>query len=89
MIDISHLLSHKAQWVTFKYEGDSPSGKTHIWKVLGSSEDDVIGWIRWDGPWRQYVIFTTVAKFNTTCLGEIEAFLLEQNVAHTTQRIAS
>lgn len=62
-------------YLIFKDYGHSQSCKTKRFAVQNKS-DQILGFIRWHGPWRQYVFFTLdETLFNPDCLREIAGFL--------------
>lgn len=53
-----------------------PKRKTHTWHVLSARSGDVLGTIKWYGPWRQYCFEPApVTTFNKECLGDIANFM--------------
>lgn len=52
--------------------------KTDTWSIL-SNDGDILGSVRWYGPWRQYVFCPVNAIFNAGCLKDIVAFLNRVN----------
>jgi hypothetical protein len=55
--------------------------KTVVYSVFSKHDEDRLGTIKWFGPWRQYCFFCTdVGVFSSTCLRDIEYFLILLNV---------
>lgn len=62
-------------------------GKTRRWGIRSKNHGDLLGWVRWYGPWRQYVFMPCEATvYNDGCLGSIRAFLVEANAEHRQRR---
>lgn len=54
----------------------SDTGKTKRWGVRSVRHGDVLGEVRWYGPWRQYVFFPGDATiWNKGCLEDVNRFL--------------
>lgn len=50
--------------------------KTAIYECRNNRSGDVLGWVKWYGPWRQYCFFTRNGMvFNTGCLEDIQTFI--------------
>ncbi len=52
--------------------------KTQVWDVLTTSGDDLLGTIRWYGPWRQYCFMpdpNAETVFSAGCLQDVEAHI--------------
>jgi hypothetical protein len=49
--------------------------KTRQWSVSSKSSGAVLGWIKWYGPWRQFVFVPYDAVFNAGCLNDVQDFL--------------
>lgn len=63
-------------YLTFMLDRSSPSGKTQYWTVYSRRHGNELGWIRWYGPWRQYVFYpSTHTLFNRGCLDDIGSAL--------------
>lgn len=54
--------------------------KTRQWTVSSLRHGDILGHIRWHGPWRQFVLVSHDAIFNKGCLKDIENFLADAYV---------
>jgi len=52
-------------------------GKTSRWECLSKSSQDVLGEVKWYGPWRQYCFFPKNAIFNKGCLEDINDFITQ------------
>lgn len=65
-----------SKWIKFVETGDT--GKTKIWSVV-SVGHELIGHIKWYGPWRQYCLFSNgISIWNRECLEDVERFIHEQ-----------
>ena len=53
------------------YPGKSKSGKTRVIEVTSKSQGYNLGYIKWYGPWRQYVFEVEGVIFNAGCLRDI------------------
>lgn len=66
----------KSAYLDFDFAGESDSGKTEIWNVLSSSNDFILGQIKWYAPWRQYCFNPSPHTiFNTICMSDIRAMI--------------
>lgn len=62
---------------------DIPGHKTHQWKVISARSGDMLGAVRWYGPWRQYTFQPeSLTTFNRECLNDIIKFLDQVNAEH-------
>ena len=71
------------KYIQFELSGNSPSGKTQIWKVKTKDElAELLGWVKWCGYWRCYAFYplslTEGLVFEKTCLRDIADFLEEK-----------
>lgn len=58
----------------------NPKRKTNVWDVVSITHGNVLGQIRWYGPWRQYVFRPAQDTiWSKGCLEDIEKFLKEAN----------
>jgi hypothetical protein len=63
------------QYVALRYAGDSPSGKTQVWRVE-TRHGDPLGTVRWFGRWRQYTFQPSPATiYSAGCLTDIADFI--------------
>lgn len=52
------------------------TGKTKAYNVVSKVSQDVLGEVRWYGPWRRYCFFPGDSMlFDYACLTEINTFL--------------
>ena len=52
------------------------TGKTKVWAVNSLRHGDMLGIIKWYGPWRQYAFFPQPETlFNRECMGDICIFI--------------
>jgi hypothetical protein len=61
------------------HETRLPGAATVIIHILNRRHDDLLGTIRWYGPWRQYVFEPMSAVFSAGCLEEIQGAVREAN----------
>jgi len=64
----------KKKYIRFELLKELP--KTKHYTVLNIKSDDILGWIKWYGPWRQYCFFplhNTI--FNNGCMLDIIDFI--------------
>lgn len=55
------------------------AGKTKKWQVHSRRRGDLLGIIRWYGPWRQYCFSPTPGTtFNRGCMEDICEFITKQ-----------
>jgi hypothetical protein len=73
-----------ASYLSFTFKSTSDSGKTNIWSVKNCLSGVLLGWVKWRGGWRKYVLETEAAKtaFDSGCLREIADFLDERTQQH-------
>lgn len=64
-------------WISFEETKDT--GKTKVWDVVNNDNGSWLGYVRWSGPWRQYV-FEPAGEciWNPDCLDELSAFIRSQ-----------
>jgi hypothetical protein len=67
----------------------SKSHKTQYWTVYSKRHGDMLGDIKWYGPWRQYVFEPYNALFNTSCLNDVIAFINRLSIERKVQRAAT
>jgi len=61
----------KTQYLIFE-DQEIPKKKTKVINVININADEVIGMIKWYGPWRQYCFFPEFdTVWNTTCLIDV------------------
>jgi hypothetical protein len=69
-------------YLTFTFAKKSDSGKTEIWRVIGSDRS-TLGWVSWSGPWRKYIYAAnTAANYDAACLREIADFCETKTKEH-------
>jgi len=50
--------------------------KTSVWHCRNQGSNDLLGEVKWYGPWRQYCFFPEMATvFNNTCLDDVNHFM--------------
>lgn len=73
-------LDHQGTYVSFWRTGQSPSGKTIIWKV---GNDVLLGQIKWFAAWRRYCFYPEPETvFEQICLREIAEFIEARTKEH-------
>ena len=78
-----------SKYLAFAWSGLSASGLTERWAVTSMSSGDRLGGVAWYGPWRQYTFDPERGTlFNSGCLAEIAAFLVEMTEAQRKRRSA-
>jgi len=77
------------KWIKIMEIGTSKTGKTKIFEVVTNEEKmQILGYIKWDGPWRKYTFQPTPdTKFEETCMRDIADFIQEQTKQHKKQWI--
>ena len=70
-LDKKHLI--------FKFFKDMP--KTKVYKVYSAYDDSELGFIRWEGRWRQYIYDTdhNDVIWSWECLEELKDFIIQLN----------
>lgn len=62
------------KYIYFRKIKDKP--KTSVWLCYSNSSNEVIGTVKWYGPWRQYCFFPEPnTVFNITCHDHISNFI--------------
>lgn len=65
-----------SEYLHFESLGKSASGKTLVYGVISVTQGDLLGHIRWYGPWRQYCFFPAPGTiWNVGCLNDINQFI--------------
>jgi hypothetical protein len=78
----------KIQQSFLEFHQVNDTGKTKVWKIVSVGSHNELGRVGWYTPWRVYVFCTTSAGtiFDAKCLGELTAFIDEQNADHKEKR---
>lgn len=77
-----------SKWLEFSKAGTSESGKTIVWWLYSSKEDNIhtglhLGEIRWRGAWRKYAFFPEPdTVFEQDCLRDIAQFCEDKTREH-------
>ena len=72
-------------YLEYVHVGNSPTGKTLIWDVIGSFGKG--GQVRWYAPWRQYAFFPDAyTVWAGRCLTETDEFCKELTKEHNERR---
>lgn len=62
------------KYIYFIKFADKP--KTFVWFCYSKSSNDLLGEVKWYGPWRQYCFFPEPnTVFNVTCFDHINNFI--------------
>jgi len=65
------IVIKKTQYLIFE-DQEIPKKKTKVINVVNINADEVIGVIKWYGPWRQYCFFPEFdTVWNITCLTDV------------------
>lgn len=52
------------------------TGKTKVWDVVSRTRGDVLGHVKWYGPWRQYTFRPSPETvWNVDCLATVTRFI--------------
>jgi len=82
--------SYDTKYMVFRKDMDSKT-KTEIWYIYNKSDPEyeyILGVIKWYGNWRQYTFqpeFDSI--FNSSCLNDIQQFLIKLNVEHKRKKV--
>ena len=69
--------SQQFEFITIKYIGDSPTGKTRIYDVISNEDGFVLGIIKWNPHWRKYWFLpSNDTGYEEKCMGDIANFLI-------------
>ena len=71
------LKSRTKGWLKFSLWEQKP--KTNVWYVENKETGDGLGFIKWHGPWRQYVFEVSCDEtiLSVSCLHDMADFLEE------------
>ena len=72
------VMKKEYQYIRFVQRPSIAERKTSIWDCRNIRHGDLLGIIRWDGAWRQYVFApTTISSpiFSAGCLADIQDFI--------------
>ena len=73
------------EYVHFVLSGTKP--KTSIWQCLNNKSGDILGRVRWQAQWRQYVFYPEIDTiFSADCLHDIHTFIRGAMAAHKQQK---
>jgi len=71
-----------SKYLRFEMEDKAPGKKTYNTKVYSAQYGNLLGVIRWYGPWRQYAFFPESSTlYSAGCLQDIQnhiIFLMER-----------
>ena len=66
----------KTRYEFIRFEEVEKKPKTSVYHCLRNSSGDVLGEVKWYGPWRQYCFYPAFSTvFNSGCLDGIVDFL--------------
>lgn len=69
-------MKYETEYLLFEEDPDyALTHKTSYWTVRSVRHGDLLGDIKWYGPWRQYVFEPFNAIFNKQCLNDISTFI--------------
>jgi hypothetical protein len=60
--------------------------KTVVLKIANKKSGNLLGWVEWYGPWRQYCFVRDDLVFSRGCFQELANFLGRQNQMQRTLR---
>lgn len=73
----------ETEYLVFRKEDVSASGKTEIHSVNSRSSGETLGWIKWYGAWRQYCFFPEKSTiFNRGCMTDINKYITQLMKSH-------
>ena len=62
------------------------SGKTKRWLIRNRESKDVLGYVAWHPPWRQFCFFSIgLLVLAASCLDDISGFVKRVNAEHKEQ----
>lgn len=83
-----HQVVRKGRYITFSNLGPAPGRLTNRYRI-DSEHGGVLGFVRWWGGWRKYVLEPGEdTVFEETCLREIAAFCADMTKQHRAKRKA-
>lgn len=69
----------KGKHIYFRYEGDSPSGKTKYFAVMATDGEMMLGRVSWYSKWRKYCFWPFAdTLYEQDCLRDIADFIQRQ-----------
>lgn len=65
---------YESEYLTFERDSIREEGrKTQFWIVTSKSSGDVLGYVKWYGPWRQYCFWPEGDTiWNIACLEDVQ-----------------
>ena len=70
-------------FIRFNQAPTPPERKTLIWHIVANDGGDILGSIKWYGPWRKYCFFPFGnGVFEWVCLREIAGFCERKTREH-------
>lgn len=80
-------MSDHSPYIDIAMLGYSDSGKTVIFDVFNNRTREILGQIRWHGPWRGYVFEATPSGdisyiYDAKCLKQLADFITTANDDH-------
>lgn len=79
-----------SKWITIEDAGHSPSGKTKVWNVRNIRTNEVVGQVKWHGPFRKYCFYPEPGYlFDKECLLQIASKLGSADAMQRAQKTAS
>jgi hypothetical protein len=79
-LDSGQLERRVTEYMVF--EPDVPKPNTKVWRVLSKRHGDVLGYVKWYAPWRQYCFWPEGITLSSGCMRDIEDFLVQVNDEH-------
>lgn len=77
----------QGKWLNYKDEGPIRPGKpTHKFAVYDRMSGVLMGYIKWDCPWRQYVFLPLNCRIGFKLADELAAFLRDVTTAQREKR---
>jgi hypothetical protein len=75
----------RGTYITFAFL--SSTGKTESWRVTANQGQQILGHVKWYGPWRGYAFFPEMGTlYEQKCLREIAHFCEVQTQEHRRMR---
>jgi hypothetical protein len=80
----------KAKYIRFELAEEKlhvREAKTQQWIIVSVSSNDILGVIKWNGPWRQYVFHAGPNTFwSVGCLNDVQEFIDDLMLARKDQK---
>jgi hypothetical protein len=71
----------EGDYILIRDDGGVGRKKTKVWPVFSKSQE-LLGEIRWFGPWRRYVFSTREILLEEKCMADLSEFIIARTAEH-------